>query len=229
MVASSGPEHAPATISVLIADGRRFFSAGLRRLFSEQGTVEVVADAVDPPAVAGALASTQPDVILLSYGLSDDLSGTLHEVRAAAPGAAVLLYGVPHTSDITITALRLGVKGLIDEDATLGDVIAAVESVACGRVTISPRLAASLVLAGPAPEPEEDTLNGGRPRLTLRELDVLRLVAGGLSNRDVATSLGVSEHTIRAHLREVMRKLRARSRIQAVTVALRLGLLPPAG
>lgn len=229
MVASSGPERSPAAVGVLIADGRRFFSAGLRRLFSEQDSVEVVADVVDLRTVAGVLTSTRPDVILLSYGLSDDLAGTLLQVRAAAPDAAVLLYGVPHTSEIAITALRLGVRGLIDEDANLRDLIAAVESVARGGVTISPRLVASLAATDPVADRMRDTADGSRPHLTSRQLDVLRLVANGLSNRDVAASLGVSEYTIRAHLREVMRKLHARSRIQAVTVAMRLGLLASAG
>lgn len=227
MVASENSPPETAAVSVMIVDSRPFFSAGLRRLLSGHETVEVVADIADTRAVPAALAATPPDVLLLSYGLANDLDAFLRGLRTIVPAMAVILFGIPHDSDIAIPALRLGVKGLIDDDADLSDLVAAVHAVAGGQAIISPRLASKLAATDAAPFIGGSVGDAAPPRLTSREVEVLRLVAGGLSNRSIATTMGLSEHTVRAHLREVMRKLNVRSRIEAVSVAIRQDLIPP--
>jgi DNA-binding NarL/FixJ family response regulator len=217
---------APSTIRVLVADSRRFFAAGLTRLLSEQSSIDIVAEASDAPSVLRAVRDEAPPVALISHGLIEETAGLLDEIRAVAPGTAAIVYGMPPAPEILIESLRAGAKGLVDQEAGLGDVIAAVEGVAAGRIVISPHLAAQMGAR------QGDAWRGraaaaeGHP-LSPREVDVLRLVADGASNRAAAVALGLSEHTVRAHLRAILRKLVVQGRVQAVARGIELGLVPP--
>jgi DNA-binding NarL/FixJ family response regulator len=219
---------APAVISVVIAESRPYVSAGLRRLLSDQQSVDVIAELTAIQAPPPRPAATPPDVLLLNHALGDDLSETLRRARALFPSSAIVLYGIPSADNGAITALRLGVRGLVDEDAGLGDLVSAVHTVASGGVIITPRLASNLADIESESIVGWSAVAGEVPRLTDRERDVLRLVAHGLTNRRIAAAFGLSEHTVRSHLREVMRKLKARSRIEAVSLGIRLGLIHPA-
>lgn len=227
MVTSEQACSRPAAISIVIVEKRPYLSAGLRRLLSGQDSVEVVAETTDVRTLPAELTASRPDVLLLSYSADDDLADTLRGIRATLPDTAVVLYGLPPTSTVAITALRLGVRGLIDDVAGFGDLVAALHVVARGQAIISPQLASNLAVLDSRSFVEPSAGVGGAPRLTSRELEVLRLIANGLTNRGIAVLCSLSEHTIRAHLREIMRKLSARSRIEAVSLGIRHGLIRP--
>lgn len=226
-MAGKAPPFAPAVIRVVIAESRPYLSSGLNRLLSEQESVQVVAEitTIQPPPAH--LTAAPPDVLLLNYGLGDDLGETLRQVRAVFPNTAIVIYDVPSVDNSAIIALRLGVRGLIDEGAGLSDLVTAVHTVSSGRVIITSPLATNIAEINSGALVDWPSIDAEFPKLTDRERDVLRLVARGLSNRRIAAEFGLSEHTVRAHLREVMRKLKARSRIEAVSLGIRYGLIRP--
>jgi DNA-binding NarL/FixJ family response regulator len=227
MVARKDASSVSVPISVVIVENRPVFSAGLRRLLSEQSSIDIVTEIFDVRMVSIAPMNTPPDVLLLSHGFGENLDEILRAVCTAFPRTPVVLYGIPGASDGVIAALRLGVKGFIDEDSSVGDLITAIHVVAQGQTVIAPRLASNLAALDSTPLTEWAGSAVEFQRLTLRELEVLQLVAHGLTNRCIAASIGLSEHTVRAHLREVMRKLKARSRIEAVSLGIRLKLIQP--
>jgi DNA-binding NarL/FixJ family response regulator len=213
-------------VAVLLADGRPVYRAALASLLDAQPLVTVVAEAGDAASAIKALHARVAQVVVAEPHLQGGVVNLIAWVREHRSALKLLLYDVALDDAIVVDALRAGATGFVDSEADPAYLIAAILSVAAGEIVISPRLAhhvtdAYLSLAAVA----NVHAVRDRPSLSLREREVLQLAVRGLSNRALAQHLALSEHTVRAHLRVISRKLGARNRVQLVLEASRLGML----
>ena len=200
---------------IVIAAASAVVRAGLEALLSATPGWEVAGSFAD----ASHVDSLRPDVLVAALPLGALPAGA-NGVSAGVNPAIVLLTseGQP---EWTADALRSGVRALLPRDAPAAAILAAVEAAANGLAVIDPQELEGL-LGSPGPVDAADT--GGAP-LTPRELEVLRMMADGAANKEIAWKLAISEHTVKFHVASVMGKLNASSRTEAVTRGLRRGLI----
>ena len=218
------------TVSVLIADDQALVRAGFRSILEAQPGIKVVGEAADGRDAVALARHCQPDVVLMDIQMPD-LDG-LEATRRIVEGVdadhpiAVLMLTTFDLNEYVYDALRAGASGFLLKDVLPEDLIAAVRVVAAGDGLIAPTITKRLIeqfarMAPPSAPP------AGLAELTPRELEVLTLVARGLSNRELATELVISEATVKTHVKRVLSKLGARDRVQAVVVAYEAGLVTP--
>ena len=216
------------SLRVTIVDDHTLFREGLQSLLERHG-LEVADSAGDGPAGIAAAARERPDVVLLDLRLPD-MSGleTLRRLRAAKGSPpVVMLTTSDHERDL-LEALRAGAAGYLLKDMEPDALVAALRSIVDGETVVAPALAPALVRAvqgRAAPErPEGLGQTGPFEALTPREREVLGLLAEGRSNRGIAEGLGISEGTVKAHVKAILRKLGAESRVAAAVLAVERGL-----
>jgi DNA-binding NarL/FixJ family response regulator len=220
------PRAAGSPVRLLLADSRPLYRSGLTRLLAEAPTLQVLGEASTAPEVLEAVAALAPDVVVLDPALPGGALAMVRALRSRFPHTEVLLYGVGDDDALFIDALHAGVKGFADQTTDVHYLSSAIHSVAAGEVMVSPGLARHIAASYAALLARERAgTRVAHSELTERELDVLRLVAAGRHNRTIAVDLGLSEHTVRAHLRGISRKLGVQNRVQAVAEALRQGLI----
>ena len=207
-------------IRVLIADDHAVVRQGLRTYLELQDDIEVAAEAADGEAAVAEAVRIAPDVVLLDLAMPRmDGLAALRELRQRAPAARVLVLTSFGEDDRLFTALRSGAAGFLLKDAEPAELARAIRSAHEGQAPLSPAVATRVV---------EELASGRRPRaldvLTPRELDVLRLVARGRSNKRIALELGVAEKTVKTHVGHVLAKLDLTDRTQAALYAAREGL-----
>ncbi len=215
-------------ITVLIADDQQMVCRGFRVILEAEPDIRVVAEAgVGREAVELARRHV-PAVALLDIRMPvlDGLRAA-REVIALSPGTRVLILTTFDADEYVYEALRGGASGFLLKDAPADQLITAVRSLAAGDALIDPaitrRLISRFALAARAPAGLPDEL---RP-LTVRELEVLRLVARGLSNLEIARELVVEENTVKTHVSRILTKLGLRDRVQAVVMVYELGFVTP--
>ena len=216
------------SLRVTIVDDHTLFREGLQSLLERHG-LEVADSAGDGPAGIAAAARERPDVVLLDLRLPD-MSGleTLRRLRAAKGSPpVVMLTTSDHERDL-LEALRAGAAGYLLKDMEPDALVAALRSIVDGETVVAPALAPALVRAvqgRAAPErPEGPGQAGPFEMLTPREREVLGLLAEGRSNRGIAEGLGISEGTVKAHVKAILRKLGVESRVAAAVLAVERGL-----
>ena len=207
-------------IRVLIADDHAVVRQGLRTYLDLQEDIDVVAEAGDGEEAVHAAERHGPDVVLLDLVMPRlDGVGALRVLRERAPAARVLVLPSFGEDDRLFAALRGGAAGFLLKDSQPSDIVAAIRSAHAGQSPLSPATATRVV---------EELARGGRPHatdlLTPRELDVLRLIAQGRSNKRIALELGVAEKTVKTHVGHVLAKLDLTDRTQAALYAVRAGL-----
>ena len=207
-------------IRVLIADDHAVVRQGLRTYLELQADVDVVGEAADGEAAVREAARHEPDVVLLDLAMPRlDGVAALGELRDEVPDARVIVLTSFGDDDRLFAALRAGAAGFLLKDTEPPDIVAAIRSAHAGQSPLSPATATRVV---------EELARGGRPRatdlLTPRELDVLRLIARGRSNKRIALELGVAEKTVKTHVGHVLAKLGLTDRTQAALYAVREGL-----
>ncbi|MEX0801646.1 MAG: response regulator transcription factor [Dehalococcoidia bacterium] len=171
-----------------------------------------------------ALALGTPDILLLVSRRRGPISQQLFaEMRRAAPGVRIVFLSLVDDDDALLSALQAGVEGAIDISADAAFLLRCLHEVSRGEIVISQPVARRLVGEYSALANGNSTANR-RHVLTPREIGILRLIAEGESNKAIARQLSISEHTVRAHARSIMRKLEVANRVQAAAVALRTGL-----
>ena len=212
-------------IRVLLADDQGLVRAGFRMILRAEADIEVVGEAGDgAEAVAGA-GTLRPDVVLMDIRMPgvDGIEAT-RRISAAAGGPRVLVLTTFDLDEYVFEALRAGASGFLLKDAPEDQLVAAIRVVAGGASLFAPTVTRRLI------ERFTDGPGGREPprelaELTPRELEVLRLMARGLSNAEIAAELVVSEHTTKSHVASVLSKLRLRNRVQAVVLAYESGLV----
>ncbi|MEV3909801.1 response regulator transcription factor [Streptomyces canus] len=216
--------------SVLIATGQSLQRVGLRMLLESQPDLSVVGEAAHGPEAARLSALLRPDVVLLEGRATDtDTVETVRRIAHAPDGHAphVLLLT---TADDTYPygALRAGAAGHLPEDATADELVAAVRVVAAGDVVVSPGLTRALIDAVRDQRAVGSNAPGNRlGTLTGRERDVLTAVASGDSNAEIADRLSIAPTTVKSHVSNILTKIGARGRVQAVVFAYESGLVRP--
>jgi DNA-binding NarL/FixJ family response regulator len=222
--AYSGP--APrSTIRVLVVDDQELFRRGLTMLLSVETDITIVGEAGDGATAAALAAASAPDIVLMDVRMPK-LSGieAITAVRNAAPAARIVMLTVSDEEADLYEAIKGGASGYLLKDASTDEVAQAVRVVADGQSLISPSMAMKL-LDEFKQMSRTDRSQPTTPRLTERELEVLRLVAQGLNNREIAKQLFISENTVKNHVRNILEKLQLHSRMEAVMYAVREKLL----
>ncbi|HKP06461.1 MAG TPA: response regulator transcription factor [Microbacterium sp.] len=208
-------------IRLLIADDHPVVRAGLAGLLSDEPGFEVVAEASDGDEAVRLAAATRPDVVLMDLRMPhvDGVAATARIAggEAGDPPPRVLILTTYESDDQILAAIEAGATGYLLKAAPQAEIVAGIRSVAAGQSALSPQVAVRLVERMRRPEPETV--------LTARELDVLRLVATGHSNKQIAAALGIGESTVKTHLLKVFEKLGVADRTRAVTLAMERGLL----
>lgn len=219
-------------IRVLLVDDQALIRMGFRLLIDSTDDLEVVGEAQDGQAAIEQAAALRPDVVLMDVRMPgvNGIEAT-ERIVTAHPDARVLVLTTFDLDEYAFAALRAGASGFLLKDAAPAELAAAVRTVASGDAVVSARVTRRMLelFAGHLPAggtvPDAD---GPHPRLadlTPREVEVLREVAEGLSNAEVAGRLFLSEATVKTHVGRILAKLGVRDRVQAVVVAYETGLV----
>jgi DNA-binding NarL/FixJ family response regulator len=214
-----------ATIRVLIADDQPLARAGFKAVLEATGAIKVVAEAENGEQAVELARRHEPDVVLMDVRMPG-MDGI--EATRRMPKQKVLILTTFGLDDYIIEALRAGASGFLLKDAPLEELVGAVRTIAAGDALLSPAVTKRLLdqVARRLPAAvERDT--GPLGQLTQREREVLRLVAAGMSNAEIAAALVVSEPTVKTHVSSVLQKLDLRDRVQAVIYAYENGLVAP--
>jgi DNA-binding NarL/FixJ family response regulator len=215
-------------ITVVIADDQRMVRSGFRVILEAEGDIRVVGEAGDGAEAVELVRRLSPTVALLDIRMPrlDGLKAA-RQVIELKPATRVLILTTFDADDYVYEALRAGASGFLIKDAPADQLVTAVRCLAAGDALIDPsitrRLISRFALAAHRPPGLPPELGG----LTARELDVLRLVARGLSNIEVARELVVEENTVKTHVSRILTKLNLRDRVQAVVLAYETGFVTP--
>lgn len=216
----------PRKRRLVIVDDHTLFREGLKTLLHMEGDLEVVADLESAEDVVEVVWQMKPDVLLLDIRMPQG-SG-LDAVPAIVrinPGTQVLVLTACDEMEEHVRAFKLGARGVVLKDSARQTLIQAIRAVCRGEVWMDPRMRGVLVAELGRGGDDEDALGVARDDgLTERELEIVRLIAAGKKNKDVAATLSISERTVRTNLTSVFQKLGVRDRIGLVMYALRHGL-----
>ncbi|WP_433789143.1 response regulator [Actinoplanes sp. CA-252034] len=215
------------TLRVVIADDQALVRAGFRMILSAD-RLDVVAEAVNGLEAVDAVRRTRPDVVLMDVRMPDldGIEATRRIVADSDGDPRVLMLTTFDLDHYVYAALTAGASGFLLKDVTPEHLVAAVRMVRAGDALLAPAITRRLVerfaRRDPAPVPHRDL-----DTLTPREREVLRLLAEGLSNAELAAHLHLSEATVKTHVARILAKLNLRDRVQAVVLAYRTGLVSP--
>ena len=214
-------------VSILIADDQRLVRAGLRVILEAEPDLTVVAEAADGREAVAQAQRRLPTVALLDIRMPvmNGLAAA-RRIMATCP-TRVLMLTTFDADEYVYEALRSGASGFLLKDALPEQLIGAVRSVAAGGALIDPSITRRLIGVFTAAVRPVGTVPVRLTGLTSRELDVLRLIAEGLSNAEIAAALFVEESTVKTHVARILAKLQLRDRVQAVVVAYESGFVVP--
>ena len=209
------------TIRVLIVDDHSIVRKGIRALLATERDIQVIGEASDGAEAIAQAQALHPDVILMDLVMPkiDGIEAT-RQITANQSGVRILVLTSFAADDKVFPAIKAGALGYLLKDTGPDDLLRAIHQVHLGQPTLEPSIARK-VLCELAHPPEEPLTPDP---LTERELDVLRWVAQGKSNKEIAEQLGIAEMTVRAHVSNILGKLHLASRTQAALYALRKGL-----
>ncbi|WP_194899307.1 response regulator transcription factor [Catenulispora pinisilvae] len=220
-------------ISVLIADDQRLIRSGLRAIIESEPGMEVVGEAADGAEAVEAVRRLRPDVALMDIRMPRLDGVAAARSLCSGPGphpTRILMLTTFHLDDYVAQALRAGASGFLLKDATADQLLEAVRVVAAGEAILAPAVTRRMLermAAGRA----DAAADGAdlRERLSVREVDVLLLVARGLSNAEIGAALHLAESTVKSHVQNILAKLGLRDRLQAAVAAYESGLVHPRG
>ncbi len=204
-------------IRILIVEDQRIVREGLIALLEDEVEVEIVGEATNGQEAVELFARLQPDVVLmdLQMPVMDGPEAT-QRIREHTPDARILVLTTYATDEFIFKALRAGAKGYLLKDASADELISAIRSVYQGQTELAPEVAARLVAGVSTGEPES---------LTPRELEVLTLMGQGRSNNEIAAALMIAPRTTKVHVQNILGKLGATNRTEAVSIAVRKKLI----
>jgi DNA-binding NarL/FixJ family response regulator len=211
---------------VLIADDQELVRTGFRLILGAAGDIEVVGEASNGLEAVSLARSLAPDVVLMDVRMPElDGIAATREILTRAGAPRVLMLTTFDLDEYVYDALRSGASGFLLKDLPAAQLVAGVRTVADGEALLAPAITQRLIEEFTAPPPAPPA---GLDELTPRELEVLRHVARGLSNSEIASELIIGEATVKTHVARMLMKLGIRDRVQAVVVAYEAGIVSPA-
>jgi len=224
--------EAPAPVSdepirVLIVDDHALFRRGLVMVLEQEKDIDLVGEAGDGAEAVNIAQDTMPDVVLMDVRMPrrGGIEAT-SQIKALAPHIKILMLTISDEEADLYDAIKAGASGYLLKEISIEEVANAIRQVHAGQSMISPSMASKLLTQfATLVKKTDEKPAAAQPRLTEREMEVLRLVAKGRNNRDIAKELFISENTVKNHIRNILEKLHLHSRMQAVVYAVREKLL----
>lgn len=215
-------------IRLLVVDDHNLFRQGLIRILGDYPQLQIVGQAANGQDALALVGQLQPDVVLMDVNMPV-MSGpdAVRQMQARYPGLPVVMLTVSERDEDLFDAIRAGARGYLLKNVGAAELLDALQRVHAGEAILAPSMAVRLLdefrsMAEAAPREAAPAPAGD---LSERELDVLRLVAQGLSNKEIADALNLSEHTVKTHLANILEKLHLRSRAHAAAYAVQAGLV----
>ncbi len=234
--AATGLRQAAAPIRVLLADDQPLLRMGFRLILEGEGDLDVIGEAADGAEAVALVARLQPDIVLMDVRMPvlDGIAATRSIVESGST-ARIIILTTFDLDEYAFTGSQAGASGFLLKDTEPADLIAAVRLVNSGDAVIAPRVTRRLLETFLRPSsgggaPADKAMIRNDPllqQLTPRELEVLGVVAAGLSNSEIARKLVVSETTVKSHVGHILTKLQLRDRVQAVIYAYETGVVTP--
>jgi two-component system NarL family response regulator len=214
-------------IRVLVVDDHALFRRGLEMVLEQEADIDVVGEAEDGAEAVEKAAATTPDIVLMDVRMPRRGGiDACTAIKDAVPSSKIIMLTISDEEADLYDAIKAGAMGYLLKEISIEEVASAIRAVHGGQSLISPSMAskllnefASMIKRG------DERQQVPAPRLTDREMEVLRLVAKGLNNRDIAKQLFISENTVKNHIRNILEKLQLHSRMEAVVYAVREKLL----
>jgi DNA-binding NarL/FixJ family response regulator len=221
------PAFGVEPIRVLVVDDHALFRRGLEMVLAHEPDIDVVGEAADGAAAVEKAVLTTPDIVLMDVRMPRRGGiDACTAIKEAVPSSKIIMLTISDEEADLYDAIKAGATGYLLKEISIEEVASAIRAVHGGQSLISPSMAsklltefASMIRRG------DERQQVPAPRLTDREMEVLRLVAKGLNNRDIAKQLFISENTVKNHIRNILEKLQLHSRMEAVVYAVREKLL----
>ncbi len=223
-MAATGADE--AVVTLLVADDHDLYRRGLQMVLGQDDRIRIVGEASDGLEAVALAVELVPDVVLLDVRMPR-LSGlkAAARIREQVPSARILILTMSDDETDLFEAVKAGANGYLLKDMPGEEVSAGILAVAAGQSLIPPSMAAQLLTEFAQLSKRPSGPGAGVPRLTDRELEVLRLIARGQANKDIARDLFISENTVKNHVRNILDKLQLHSRMEAAMYALREKLI----
>jgi two-component system NarL family response regulator len=226
---AQGALRKPDPIRVLIVDDHALFRRGLEMVLAEEADIELAGEASDGAEAVEKAGETLPDVVLMDIRMPRS-SGieACRAMKEIVPSTKIVMLTISDEEEDLFEAIRAGASGYLLKDIPYDEVADVVRAVHGGQSLINPSMAAKLLTEFAALAKRDESERAERvpaPRLTDREIEVLKLVARGMNNRDIAKELFISENTVKNHVRNILEKLQIHSRMEAVMIAVRENLI----
>jgi len=210
---------------ILLADDHPLLRKALRDLLEKEGDFEIVGEAGDGKEAVKLTTEISPDMVIMDISMPNlDGLGATQQIKTRCPNVAVLVLTAHTDDECILEILQAGAAGYLVKSVFGDEVVQAVRAVVTGEMVLSPSIGQRL-LKQAARYPTRPVLLGAGEKLSARELELLKLTARGLSNKDIALTLGIKLRTVKGHLSDIFSKLRVASRTEAVIVGLRAGFL----
>jgi two-component system, NarL family, response regulator LiaR len=205
------------TIRILIVEDQRIVREGLRAVLEDEDAIAIVGEAANGQEAIDLFARLQPDVVLMDLQMPViDGPEATRRIRELAPDARILVLTTYATDEFIFKALRAGAQGYLLKDASVDELLGAIRSVHAGQTLLAPAVAARLVVG---------VSTGAAETLTPRELEVLTLIGQGRSNGEIAALLAIAPRTAKVHVQNILGKLGATNRTEAVSIAVKQKLI----
>jgi len=211
-------------IKVLLADDKEVFREGLARLLEEEESIKVVSQCVNGKQTIEKVREIKPDVVLIDSSISEcDSSEVVREIKEESPEVRIAMLTDCENEEELFSAIESGATGYLLKDTKVGELVKSIELIGNGEVVVSPPLSEKLV--GKFASMRKREAESGPAGLTEREIEIVRLLAQGATNKEMAEKLFIARNTVKVHLKNILEKLQLRNRQQLVAYAVQEGLV----